>query len=107
VLTASLACFKYSEKRQSPIVAQANLGGGAWQNNHNYKTTVNSHGNRLKSVAGDAFYYNMISLSLNTVWQKLPILRRNLGHSRFETARTTDGGAQPPGFTVREIIIRI
>lgn len=43
--------------------------------------------------------YNIISFSLKTVWQNVPILRRNLGHSRFETARTTEGGAQPPGLT--------
>lgn len=27
-------------------------------------------------------------------------MRRNLGYSRLETARTTEGGAQPPGLTV-------
>ena len=28
-------------------------------------------------------------------------LRRNLGHSLLEIARTTDAGAQPPGLTIK------
>ena len=42
----------------------------------------------------------VMGFSLQALWQNELILRRNLGYSRLETARTTEGGAQPPGLTV-------
>ena len=45
----------------------------------------------------------VMGLSLQAFWQKELILRRNFGYSRLETARTTEGGAQPPGLTMEKI----
>ena len=72
------------------------------KNHVDYVEKIDSNG--LGVLTRCKGYYNMMSFSLNTVWQKEPILRRNLGHSRFDTARTTDGGAQPPGFTTQKIV---
>lgn len=41
----------------------------------------------------------LMGLSLQAFWQNELIFRRNFGYSRFETARTTEGGAHPPGLT--------
>lgn len=48
-------------------------------------------------IGGDD--YIAISLSLYAVSQSEAILRRNFGYSLLERARTTEGGAHPPGLT--------
>ena len=45
----------------------------------------------------------VMGLSLQAFWQKELILRRNFGYSHLETARTTEGGVQPPGLTMEKI----
>lgn len=46
--------------------------------------------------------HKVMGLSLHAFWQNELIFRRNFGYSRFDTARTTEGGAQPPGFTAEK-----
>ena len=48
------------------------------------------------------FTHMVMALSLQAFSQKELIFRRNFGYSRLETARTTEGGAHPPGLTVEK-----
>lgn len=62
-----------------------------------YQGTHTHYAGRLPLI------HMVMGLSLQAFWQKELILRRNFGYSRLETARTTEGGAQPPGLTMEKI----